>query len=120
MPLALNVSSSLPWVMRLTMTPSSSKNVVAVNSWVASRTIGKLQSELGSLEESETFAREAVALAEPTDWYLRAECQMTLAQVLANSGQYEEALGAAERALGLETRKGTSSPSRRPDRFSPI
>jgi tetratricopeptide (TPR) repeat protein len=62
---------------------------------------------LGSLEKAESFAREAVALAEPTDWYMqRVEAHITLAHVLAAAGRYEDASTSARRALALENRKG--------------
>jgi hypothetical protein len=35
----------------------------------------------GSVEKAESFARQAVALAEPTGWYARAEAHLTLARV---------------------------------------
>jgi DNA-binding SARP family transcriptional activator len=61
---------------------------------------------LGSLQKAESFAREAVALAEPTDGFLRPEAHITLARVLAASGRYDDASASARRALALENRKG--------------
>jgi tetratricopeptide (TPR) repeat protein len=59
------------------------------------------------LEKAESFAREAVALAEPVDWYMqRVEAHMTLAHVLAAAGSYEDASASARKALALENRKG--------------
>lgn len=60
---------------------------------------------LGSLERAELFAQEAIALTEPTDWYVWG-AHITLAHVLAAARRYEDASTAAQKALAREKRKG--------------
>jgi predicted ATPase len=61
----------------------------------------------GGLTEAERLARQAVALAERTDFLNhRAEAQLVLAEVLARSGRPEQATEAREAALDLYELKG--------------
>jgi tetratricopeptide (TPR) repeat protein len=61
----------------------------------------------GEVDEAERLAREAVALAEPTDAVDSiAECAIALAEVLDLAGRSEEAAEAARRALEIWERKG--------------
>jgi tetratricopeptide (TPR) repeat protein len=62
---------------------------------------------LGELEEAERLAREAIALAEPTDEVIsKGECAFALAEVLHLTGRREEAAAEAARALAIWQRKG--------------
>lgn len=66
----------------------------------------KLLARRGELGQAEALAREAVALAEETDFLvLRGDACMDLAEVLRASGRLEEARASTEQALELFERK---------------
>ncbi len=61
----------------------------------------------GELDDAERLAREAVALAEPTDFLpLKAWLHDVLGEVLALAGKMAEATAAVERAISLHEQKG--------------
>jgi ATP/maltotriose-dependent transcriptional regulator MalT len=61
----------------------------------------------GRAEEGEALAREAVTLAEKTDFLNhQADAITDLAEVLREAGRTDEAYAAASKALGLYERKG--------------
>jgi predicted ATPase/DNA-binding SARP family transcriptional activator/class 3 adenylate cyclase len=61
----------------------------------------------GELAEAESLARQALSLAERTDFLTAiAEAQLVLADVLAGSGRHDEANAARKEALELYERKG--------------
>ena len=67
----------------------------------------KLAARQEELDRAEALAREAVSLAEQTDWVLfRADALLDLAEVLRLAGRPEEAAAAAEEAVRLYERKG--------------
>jgi tetratricopeptide (TPR) repeat protein len=60
----------------------------------------------GAAEDAVAVAREAVRLAEQTDYDLRADALVALADVLALSGSRDEAAAAVEQAFTLHEQKG--------------
>jgi ATP/maltotriose-dependent transcriptional regulator MalT len=67
----------------------------------------KLAARRGELERAETLAREAVSLAEQTDYLVfRADAFLDLAEVLRLAGRLNEAEGALCEALRLHEQKG--------------
>ena len=61
----------------------------------------------GELKEAERLAREAIALAEPTDEVVsKGECALVLAEILHLTGRGEEAAAEAATALEIWQRKG--------------
>jgi tetratricopeptide (TPR) repeat protein len=67
----------------------------------------RIRARRGDVEEGETLAREAVRLAEPTDWLvLRADALLELAEVVTLGGKPAEAEAITRRALELYERKG--------------
>lgn len=69
--------------------------------------LAKLAAQGGELERAEALAREAVALAEQTDYVLfHADVLLDLAEVLRLAGRPEEAEAACEEAARLYERKG--------------
>ena len=67
----------------------------------------KLAARRGEVERAEALAREAVSLAEQTDFVLfHADALLDLAEVLRLAGRPEEAAAAAEEAVRLYERKG--------------
>ena len=68
---------------------------------------GKLLTRHGSYDEGEALAREAVALADRTDFAdLRGEARMDLWEVLESRRNHEEATSVARRAIALFEQKG--------------
>ena len=73
--------------------------------WRAS--LARVLASRGELADAERLAREAVTLAEPTDFLpLKAELHDTLGEVLALAGTSAEARAAVERAISLHEQKG--------------
>ena len=67
----------------------------------------RLSAERGLTDDAEALAREAVRLAEPTDFLnIRADALLDLAAVLRHSGQLTEAEQTIRAALELYERKG--------------
>jgi len=63
----------------------------------------------GNIEEAESLARQAVSLAEQTDFLnQRADALVDLAHVLRQAGRHEEALSTGAEALDLYQQKGNS------------
>jgi tetratricopeptide (TPR) repeat protein len=61
----------------------------------------------GNFQEADRLAREAVAIAEATDWLnLRGDAQMALADVLRLAGRADDATEAARLALDRYEQKG--------------
>jgi len=80
--------------------------------WRAAR--AKVLARMGKLEEGEACAREAVALAEQTDFLVvHADALVDLAEVLRRGGHTTEAVPTLREALGLYDRKGNVVSSRR-------
>jgi len=80
--------------------------------WRAAR--AKALARLGNVGAAESFAREAVALAEETDFLVvHADGLVDLAEVLRAAGRADEALSALGDALLLYERKGNVTASRR-------
>jgi predicted ATPase/class 3 adenylate cyclase len=70
-------------------------------------TRAKILARRGELEDAERLAREAVALAEPTDALnMQGDALANLAEVLRLGGREQEALAPLERAAGLYGLKG--------------
>jgi tetratricopeptide (TPR) repeat protein len=71
------------------------------------RSRAKVLARTGKLDEAERLAREAVAIAERTDYlYLQGRALHDLAEVFELAGRPAEAAAALERALELYDRKG--------------
>jgi class 3 adenylate cyclase/tetratricopeptide (TPR) repeat protein len=68
---------------------------------------GKVLARMGRVEEGERLAREAVGIAERTDFGWHGDVFMDLAEVLRLAGKTDEALAASRRALKLYEEKGT-------------
>jgi hypothetical protein len=67
----------------------------------------KLRAEQGLTDVAEALAREAVRLAEPTDFLtIRADALLDLAAVLRHARQSSEADGSVRAALDLYEQKG--------------
>ena len=67
----------------------------------------RIHARRGELDEGEKLAREAVDIAERTDWLnMQGDAQMALADVLRLAGRKEDALDAARAALDCFERKG--------------
>jgi tetratricopeptide (TPR) repeat protein len=80
--------------------------------WRSAR--AKLLARGGRLEEGEALAREAVALAELTDFLVvHGDALVDLAEVLRLAGRGDEAVPALEDAIRLYDRKGNVVSSRR-------
>ena len=74
-------------------------------SWRATR--AKARALAGDVAGAERLARDAVAVAERTDWpNLCGEALGALAEVLASAGRTDEAAAAAARAAAVYERKG--------------
>jgi class 3 adenylate cyclase/tetratricopeptide (TPR) repeat protein len=72
------------------------------------RVCAKLVARRGDLAEGERLAREAVALATPTDYLdLRADASAALGEVLRRAGRPQEAAAAYDEAIRLCDRKGS-------------
>jgi tetratricopeptide (TPR) repeat protein len=68
---------------------------------------GVILARRGEMEEAERFAREAVAMAERTDFLnLQGDARMALADILRLAGRADEAADAAQRALEHYEQKG--------------
>jgi class 3 adenylate cyclase/tetratricopeptide (TPR) repeat protein len=68
---------------------------------------GLILARRGEMEEAEKLAREAVEIAERTDWLnMQGDAQMALADVLRLAERTEDALDAARAALDRYERKG--------------
>ena len=75
------------------------------------RVRAKLLARAGELDEAERLGREAVALAERTDYLdVHAQAVADLGEVLRLAGRPEESAAALERRFGSTSRKGTSPP----------
>ena len=84
---------------------ASADDVTAQVPWRATR--GKVLARRGALAEGEQLIREAVAIAEKTDWlWLLADALMDRAEVNLAAGEPRQAVNAVERALELYERKG--------------
>ncbi|HEX6581712.1 MAG TPA: adenylate/guanylate cyclase domain-containing protein [Actinomycetota bacterium] len=69
--------------------------------------IAKVLARRGAGLEAERLAREALDIAERTDWIsLQGDTHMTLAEVLRHAGRRDEAAASAERAVERYERKG--------------
>jgi Flp pilus assembly protein TadD len=67
----------------------------------------KLRADEGLTDEAEALAREAVRLAEPTDFLtIRADALLDLAAVLRRAGQPSDAEESIRSALALYEHKG--------------
>jgi hypothetical protein len=67
----------------------------------------KLLARRGEVAEAEALARDAVALADETDFtVLRADAFMDLAEVLRTTGRDIESAPLVDQALGLYEQKG--------------
>ncbi len=67
----------------------------------------RVLAQRGRLEEAEALAREAVSLAERTDFVVyRGDALVDLASILRDAGRSEEAAAAAAAGLELHERKG--------------
>jgi class 3 adenylate cyclase/tetratricopeptide (TPR) repeat protein len=74
---------------------------------VARSVLARLLARRGKLDAAERLAREAVALAEKTDFInLRADALLSLCEVVRLGGAEEEARRLGREALGLYERKG--------------
>jgi class 3 adenylate cyclase/tetratricopeptide (TPR) repeat protein len=83
----------------------ASDDIVTQFGWRGS--MAALLASRGELEEAVRLAREAVALADGTDYISkRGECHQRLGEVLRQAGQNEAAREAFTNALGLFERKG--------------
>jgi tetratricopeptide (TPR) repeat protein len=74
----------------------------------------------GRLKHAEQLAREAVAIADPTDyWSVRGEAMATLAQVLDAAGRREEGRDAMTQALAFFARKADRAAAERATKQHP-
>ena len=75
--------------------------------WRSAR--GRILAGQGRIEDAERLAREAVSLAELTDFVnTRADALVDLAQILREAGRLEEANAAVSEGLALYEKKGNS------------
>jgi class 3 adenylate cyclase/tetratricopeptide (TPR) repeat protein len=72
---------------------------------------------LGELPEAETVAREALAIARPTDLWRLGDLLVALAEILHAQGRTAEAKPLVEEAVGLYERKGAALPLERARRM---
>jgi tetratricopeptide (TPR) repeat protein len=72
---------------------------------------------LGELPEAETVAREALAIARPTDLWRLGDLLVALAEILHAQGRTAEARPLVEEAVGLYERKGAIPPLERARRM---
>jgi tetratricopeptide (TPR) repeat protein len=80
-------------------------DITAQVPWREARAI--ILARRGQMEEAEKLAREAVTIAERTDWLnLQGDAQMALADVLRQAGRADNATEAARRALERYDQKG--------------
>jgi class 3 adenylate cyclase/tetratricopeptide (TPR) repeat protein len=90
---------------QLTESLAAPGDVASEGAWRRIRAL--IMMHQGHLEEAEALAREAVAIAEPTDhWNERGETYMALATVMQAAGRGDQALAAAREALASYERKG--------------
>ena len=76
--------------------------------------LAKVLARRGELGEAERLARDAVRLAEATDWLsLHADALVDLATVLGQAGRFHDALPVIRAALGLYRRKGNRASAAR-------
>jgi ATP/maltotriose-dependent transcriptional regulator MalT len=87
-------------------------DITAQVPWRGAR--ARILARRGAGEEAERLAREAVIIAERTDWLnLRGDSLMDLAAVLRVSGRLEEAGKAAREAVAIFERKGNAAAASR-------
>jgi len=90
---------------RLSENAATPEDVLSQVLWRSAR--AKILARRGSFEAAEAAAREAVAIAEPTDLLnTQADARLDLAEVLALAGRADEARGAAGAAAERYERKG--------------
>jgi ATP/maltotriose-dependent transcriptional regulator MalT len=82
------------------------------------RAMARVEARDGRHEQAVSLAREALALAEGSDWlYFKAETELALADVLRHAGSEIEAAEGATRAVALCEAKGHVTGARRVRRF---
>jgi tetratricopeptide (TPR) repeat protein len=90
---------------RITEELTVADDITAQVPWRATR--ARIYARQGRAEEAEQLAREAVGMAERTDWLnLHAEVVMDLAEVLQTVGKPRDGTEAARRALELWQQEG--------------
>ena len=93
------------WLAEQSRTIASVDDLDAQPRWRAS--LALVLASRGEQADAEGLAREAVALAEPTDFLpLKAVVHDALGEVLATGGKTTEATAAVERAISLHEEKG--------------
>jgi class 3 adenylate cyclase/tetratricopeptide (TPR) repeat protein len=93
------------WLAEQSRLISAVDDLDAQPRWRAS--LARVLASRGELADAARLAREAVALAEPTDFLpLKAELHDVLGEVLALAGEPAEATAAVERAISLHEQKG--------------
>jgi class 3 adenylate cyclase/tetratricopeptide (TPR) repeat protein len=101
---------------RISEAAAASEDLLSQILWRSVR--AKLQARRGAGEQAGQLAREAVSLAEPTDFLNpRADALLDLAEVLRLLGQDAQAASAAHGALALYRRKGNVVSARRVSRL---
>jgi tetratricopeptide (TPR) repeat protein len=79
------------------------------------RVRAKVLARLGDVEEAERLAREAVAMATPTDFLeVRVDAHQSLAEVLRHAGRLDAAAAADDEAGRLRELKGMAAVARLP------
>jgi class 3 adenylate cyclase/tetratricopeptide (TPR) repeat protein len=97
---------------RMSLDAAAAEDVSAQIAWRTVR--AKVLAKWGDLDEAQRVAREAVALARPTDFLnYHGDAQIGLAQVLRSAARQQDAISAAEEALSLYERKGNLVSMRR-------